>query len=729
MKTDENLLEEMLERSTNPLDVEVDNMAVQIFCLLVNNNKDALVERAHQLIVDKIKSQNATEADKAIGLLEECMSKGGEDFQRKTGKFTFLNKLIGLVLDKPTGTASLPDPPAPLATKKRIMECLMLWTVEHADKPKIQEAYDNLKKQIDFSHGPPASVNANSKFSASAANGGGPTREQRASILGKDDSLFAKLLKEGGEENYRKANLVIQHRFNQEARRTEFICHLKSELKKIESTMEVLEQMLNVYCNDSTAEDKNIMQSLHSTCEGYNEQMARWPDFLGDTEPDFLSEVLLTKDHLVSLLQRYNELILGSDVRFPSKTSTNQIIQGSNAAPLINTTASVSSSTSSPKGATSNADLLSELLVDSLNPITPSSPKVNHQQKSKSKIANTTLDELTEIFDSIESKNESTNYPTDLLKNLDLLEPISVFNATTNNSTSSAKTGMNGNAEGDNVGPEKQPGFKELREIDKLSEELFKKSLQTEQRQATFKKEPEKITLNDLAKDKMQTSLKTNLNGNSSNITEPKATLLDSKQSSDESLFMKDAHISPVEENKQQLKLEINSNPIESKNEETTTKTVDENAVAVEKPSATVASKPLAEISIDLDDLTPIKEGQRILMDDEDIEVSLNFTADRPSTHVSAIVMSVTNKSRLPIEDFQFEASVKKPCKVRLLPPTDTRLAPRKPFRPSEPINQVILLMNPTEKSVDITCIVGYKLGDDPDPIKESIIAKDIPYV
>lgn len=52
-----------------------------------------------------------------------------------------------------------------------------------------------------------------------------------------------------------------------------------------------------------------------------------------------------------------------------------------------------------------------------------------------------------------------------------------------------------------------------------------------------------------------------------------------------------------------------------------------------------------------------------------------------------------------------------------------------KPFRPSPPINQVMLLLNPTGKPVDVTCIVGYRLGDDPDPIKESIVAQGIPYV
>lgn len=206
------------------------------------------------------------------------MSKGGLEFQKKTAKFTFLNELIALVLDKHPGA------PAHVETKKRIMECLMLWTVEHQDKSKIQEAYDNLKKQVNFLHGPSA---ANSNCS-DLSN----VREQRSSILGKDDQLVAKLLKQGGEENYKKANLLILHRFNQDVRRTEFICHLKSELKKIESTMEVLKEMLDSYSTDAPGDDsRDIMQELNNTCKSHYEQMARWPDFLRDGEPEFLGKL------------------------------------------------------------------------------------------------------------------------------------------------------------------------------------------------------------------------------------------------------------------------------------------------------------------------------------------------------------------------------------------------------------------------------------------------------
>ncbi|GBP04707.1 hypothetical protein EVAR_72941_1 [Eumeta japonica] len=117
-----------------------------------------------------------------------------------------------------------------------------------------------------------------------------------------------------------------------------------------------------------------------------------------------------------------------------------------------------------------------------------------------------------------------------------------------------------------------------------------------------------------------------------------------------------------------------------------------ENSCLKENNKSTVCKslsfKPLAEIFVDLDEVTPLDEGQRLLLDD----------------------------------DIQ-------PCKVRLLPPTDVAMAPKKPFRPPTPINQVVLLLNPTQSPVDISCIVGYKLGDDPDPIKELIVTKDVPYV
>ncbi|XP_075154860.1 ADP-ribosylation factor-binding protein Gga [Haematobia irritans] len=688
--TDENILWEMIERATDPSKDEVDNMAVQLFCMIVNHNQGSLTDHAHELIIKKIKSGDVTVANRAIGILEECMSKGGEIFQKKTNKFAFLNELIALVLDKHDGT------PAPTETKKRIMECLMLWTAEYPDKTKIQEAYDSLKGRVNVEHGPPSSITVNS------AMGNDNVREQRSSILGKDDLLVAKLLKQGGEENYKKVNLLIQHRFNEEARRTAFICHLKSELKKIESTMELLEQMLDSYGTDIPGEDSRVtMQDLYNTCKIHNEQMARWPDYLGDSEPDFLKDILVTKDLLVMILQRYRNFEIDTNLETEALS-----LKDSDKHKNKNSNVTLAMPQTSKSTTTSSSDVLSDLFEGQLNPTTSSCETQTSVKDPKP----STLDELSEIFGSIESTSttEQTKYPTDLLSDFELLEPINVFgNETSNPSTEDALSANNVTCE------TSKQGFKELREIDKLSEEIFKQSLQNEKRQTTFKKEPEKITLNDLAKDKKQTVLNTNTNGKINAIN---------KENHDDGISILTSDVEPSLD----VPLMDNiDNTTDKVNEPESAKPIS----AEECKNPITIHKPLAEITIDLDELTPLAEGQRMLMDDEDIQVSLNFTTDRPIPHVSVIVCSVTNKSKMVIKDFQFEASVKKPCKVRLLPPTDTKMKPRKPFRPSEPINQVLLLMNTTGKPVDITCIVGYKLGDDPDPVKESIIAKDIPYV
>lgn len=90
MTTDENILEEMLgkysvikknmvnpnvkifflntvERVTSPARNSVDNLAVQMFCIIVQSNS-GLVTKAHELIVKKMHSDNTTEATRAIGV-------------------------------------------------------------------------------------------------------------------------------------------------------------------------------------------------------------------------------------------------------------------------------------------------------------------------------------------------------------------------------------------------------------------------------------------------------------------------------------------------------------------------------------------------------------------------------------------------------------------------------------------------------------------------------------
>ena len=149
----------------------------------------------------------------------------------------------------------------------------------------------------------------------------------------------------------------------------------------------------------------------------------------------------------------------------------------------------LSKSNSTVEKTSSDTDLLSELLGEPLN--TTSNQDTNPIMSANSVNSSDTFGELNEIFSNISPNrdgvktNNKGQHPADLLGNLDLLEPISVFESANRNSTAQEETPEKTTTENE---IKKTSGFKELKEIDKLSEEMFKQNLKDEQRLLTFKK-------------------------------------------------------------------------------------------------------------------------------------------------------------------------------------------------------------------------------------------------
>jgi ADP-ribosylation factor-binding protein GGA len=139
----------------------------------------------------------------------------------------------------------------------------------------------------------------------------------------------------------------------------------------------------------------------------------------------------------------------------------------------------------------------------------------------------------------------------------------------------------------------------------------------------------------------------------------------------------------------------------------------------------------LKDIKIVIDDIEPSDiEAPRIIVDEKKgLKILVNFTKNRPTKDVSVIVITVVNQGSMSIENFQFDASVSKPCKLRILEASGRDLPGVKPFKqPTETINQVLLLMNPTETPVNMIAIVTYNVEGDDDPYKESFEVKNIPF-
>lgn len=138
----------------------------------------------------------------------------------------------------------------------------------------------------------------------------------------------------------------------------------------------------------------------------------------------------------------------------------------------------------------------------------------------------------------------------------------------------------------------------------------------------------------------------------------------------------------------------------------------------------------LKDINLDISEIQPSDEPPRTIMDEKKgLKIQMNFTKDCPAKDVMVIVITVINQGPTAISNFQFDASVKKPCKLRILAASGKELPGVKPFKPpTETINQVLLLMNPTHDAVNMMAILTYNSEDDEDPCKESIEVKDISF-
>lgn len=126
----------------------------------------------------------------------------------------------------------------------------------------------------------------------------------------------------------------------------------------------------------------------------------------------------------------------------------------------------------------------------------------------------------------------------------------------------------------------------------------------------------------------------------------------ESPQQDDDKLLLDD--IEPVEQSP--IKVEPIVDPIVDKPNKSIASPV------VECSSQITVNKPLAEIVIDLNDIRPHDDyAPRCIMDEKGgLKITLNFTKDKPRTDIAVLVITTTNHSKLPIRNFQFEASVQK---------------------------------------------------------------------
>lgn len=554
----------------------------------------------------------------------------------------------------------------PKEIKTKILDIMFTWTTKYPNETKIKEAYDMLKTQ-GIVHEPTKNVMFGSTGDASFPPP--PRSSDRNAPLDPRHVMLKKLINSKNKDDIQKANLLIQNMCREDERRLQIKGRRLTELRKARENVVLLNEMLDSYQPlSASSDDLQIINEIHDTCELFQPTLLK---LINETEEkdEALGEILEVNDKLVAVLEKYRrKVVLGENLP-ASPPQTGDLLQG-----ILDLDKPAVRSNDSTTG--NVMDVLGDIFSKS-EPINPGVSPSTSTAGSDLLIPNK---EVTAPMNRKSVESPVTKY--DALMNLSRLQ-------STNSSSSVVAS----------VPPPPAPQKRLGLDLDSLVDGMKTKLLP----QST---PPEEVVkkLDDANGDDDEAML-------TSVVSTPT-----NKQAPATTIDLSDDH----------MILNTNTSSI-IKNE------VDTNSATVSPASNNAKKdfKSLAEIHIDLDSIQPSTEPPLTILDeDKGLKIMLNFAKDRPRDDVLVAVISTINYGSQPVNNFQFEASVSKPCKLRLLPASATELPAAKPFRPpADSIFQILLLANSTQQTIPkITCIFSYCLGDDPDPIKESVEVKDLPY-
>ena len=114
--------------------------------------------------------------------------------------------------------------------------------------------------------------------------------------------------------------------------------------------------------------------------------------------------------------------------------------------------------------------------------------------------------------------------------------------------------------------------------------------------------------------------------------------------------------------------------------------------------------------------------------DDSAVSIVLHFGRESPREHVSALVVTVINKTPEPLSSLELHCAVEpRGCRVKLQAPSATRLPAHSPFAPPAAVTQVMLVANPREeRPVSLKYVLSYRTADG-EPQTEMGQVKELP--
>lgn len=208
------------------------------------------------------------------------MSKCGPKFHGEVGKFRFLNELIRLVSPVYQGDKT------PKKIRDKILDLMLLWTVNYPHETKIKEAYEMLLKR-GVRHEFVKAIQIQSKNDAVK-----PMAERPPPQPDLSDKL-KKLLQSTNPSDHKAANLLIQNMVKEKERRTEVLVRRKLQLKEVYENTFLLNEMLEQTGSGSGAEvlTEDVLVTLNDLYEACKKLQPTILILVGDlNETDSLGE-------------------------------------------------------------------------------------------------------------------------------------------------------------------------------------------------------------------------------------------------------------------------------------------------------------------------------------------------------------------------------------------------------------------------------------------------------
>uniref|UniRef100_A0A8C6L0F0 Golgi associated, gamma adaptin ear containing, ARF binding protein 2 n=1 Tax=Nothobranchius furzeri TaxID=105023 RepID=A0A8C6L0F0_NOTFU len=285
------------DKATDPNNEEDRWDCIQGFYQLVNQEADG-PHVALRLLAHKIQSPQEKEALQALTVLEACMNNCGKRFHSEAAKFRFLNELIKVLTPKYFGAWS------PQKVKERVTEVFYGWTLWLKEEPKIQEAYNMLKKQGIVKKDPtlPDTVVM-----------APPPQRTTESVFDQDDKakMLARLLKSGRPEDLETANRLIKSTIKEEQEKAEKVSKRESTLMEVESSTKQLRELLYQHIDTETSfQPSDDVKALYECCDQLRPRLFRLASDSMDDDAA-LAQILAANDELTLVLNAYKDLMAG----------------------------------------------------------------------------------------------------------------------------------------------------------------------------------------------------------------------------------------------------------------------------------------------------------------------------------------------------------------------------------------------------------------------------------